>query len=279
MICIEMFQNLFVQSVSPSSPPLSPVFHISHIDVASAVSTRVPDLMGQNWTLGLLTKVYQEIIIKLHPTILSINIDHEHHGALVAHLRVELLVPGGEQGGGHVQPLPIQAELQHLRSSLYLLTLGKSYTWLHRQFFVFCNLYRSTLLDRTSEENLPCELWIPSIRNIILPDVSMKPVREVEILVIHADDDVSHDPWHLGQDPPLHLLAGHIDHLLRGPVPGLCLIESEHVGKQGRPNEPFGGLRVMQEPDLQRHDPLHPQVNLLQQLLLLPVVNIEVCPV
>ena len=30
---------------------------------------------------------------------------------LVAHVRVELLVPGGEQGGGDIQPLSIQTQL------------------------------------------------------------------------------------------------------------------------------------------------------------------------
>ena len=37
----------------------------------------------------------------------------------LAHIGVELLVPGGEEGGGDVQPLAVQAELQHLGRALY----------------------------------------------------------------------------------------------------------------------------------------------------------------
>ena len=88
---------------------LQPVLHICQVDVTSAVPPRVSDLMCEHGTSRLLTKVNQEVIIKLHSTILGVNIDHEHHGALVTHLRVELFVPGGEQGGGHIQPLPVQA--------------------------------------------------------------------------------------------------------------------------------------------------------------------------
>ena len=47
---------------------------------------------------------------------------------------------------------------------------------------------------------------LPGICDVLLPDISMEPVREVEILVVHADDDVGHDPRHLWQDPALHLV-------------------------------------------------------------------------
>merc|ERR1719308_210660 len=91
--------------------------HVCNIYVTGAVSTRIPDLMGQHRTTGLSSKINHEVRIKLHSPINSVNINDEHHGALVAHLWVELLVPGGEEGGGHIQPLAIQAELQHLRCS------------------------------------------------------------------------------------------------------------------------------------------------------------------
>ena len=43
---------------------------------------------------------------------------------LAAHVRVELLVPRGEQGGGDIQPLPIQAQLCVSQSSSYWQQIG-----------------------------------------------------------------------------------------------------------------------------------------------------------
>ena len=45
----------------------------------------------------------------------------------------------------------------------------------------------------------------PCVSDVILPDVSMEPVGEVKILVIHADDDVSHHARHLRENPPFNL--------------------------------------------------------------------------
>ena len=45
----------------------------------------------------------------------------------------------------------------------------------------------------------------PCVSDVILPDVSMEPVGKVKILVIHADDDVSHHAGHLRENPPFNL--------------------------------------------------------------------------
>ena len=46
----------------------------------------------------------------------------------------------------------------------------------------------------------------PCVSDVILPDVSMKPVGEVEILVVHTDDDVCHYTRHLWENPALNLM-------------------------------------------------------------------------
>merc|ERR1719228_2036656 len=211
---------------------LNSILHTSHIDVASAVATRVADLVSENRTIRLFSEVDQEIILKLHPTVLSIHVDDKHHGALVAHLRVELLVPGGEEGGGHVQPLPVQTELQHLRSSFYALSFSIPHPGLHRDLLVLCYFDWPALLDGTSKEDLSRELGMPGVSDVILPDITVEPVREVEILVIHADDDVSHHTWHFWQDPTFHLFVRYINNLLSCPVTFVCFVESVHLGKE-----------------------------------------------
>ena len=48
------------------------------------------------------------------------------HDTDLAHVGVELLVPGREEGSGHIQSLTVQTELQHLRCSVDNLALDVS---------------------------------------------------------------------------------------------------------------------------------------------------------
>ena len=38
--------------------------------------------MGQRRAFRLVPKVHTEVIVHLHPAVLSVNVDHKHHGAL-----------------------------------------------------------------------------------------------------------------------------------------------------------------------------------------------------
>lgn len=58
-----------------------------------------------------------------------------------------------------------------------------------------------------------------------------------------------------------------------------CLVESVHFGEESATNEPLSGLRVVEEPNLERHHTLQAEVNLLDHFPLLPVVDVEVGPV
>ena len=53
--------------------------HVCYIDVASAVTAWVSDLVSQNWTIWLGPKVHTELIVKLHSTILGVYVYHQHH--------------------------------------------------------------------------------------------------------------------------------------------------------------------------------------------------------
>ena len=50
-----------------------------------------------------------------------ISFDYTFHS--LDHVRVELPVPGTEEGRGHVQPLAVEAELQHLSGAADRLAL------------------------------------------------------------------------------------------------------------------------------------------------------------
>ena len=76
---------------------------------------------------------------------------------------------------------------------------------------------------------------VPGVCDVVLPDVAVDPVAEVEVLVVHRDDDVGHDAGHVGQDPAGHLLGRDLDHLLGAPV------------SRGFPEESAGGWRRVSE--------------------------------
>ena len=190
--------------------------------------------MSQDRTVRLLTKVNTELVVELHAAILSVAVDHQHHRAFlkydsshdlrtgisthVTHVGVELLVPGGEQRRGHVQSLPVKTELQHLRSSPDPLVLDVPHAGLDAQLLVLGDGDGAPGLDGAPEEDLASHLGVPGVGDVVLPDISVQPVGEVEILVVHADQDVSHDTGHLGQDPAVHLLVGNLNNLFSCPV-------------------------------------------------------------
>ena len=55
------------------------------------------------------------------------------------------------------------------------------------------------------QEDLPRQLGLSGVGDVVLPDVAVQPVAEVQEPVVHADEDVGHDAGHLGEDPALHL--------------------------------------------------------------------------
>merc|ERR1711937_456899 len=75
----------------------------------------------------------------------------------------------------------------------------------------------------------------------------MNPVGEVEVLIVHADQDVSHHQGHLRKDPALYLLVRNINNLLCSPVTLVCLVIAEHVGKKGRAYKSLSGLGIVEE--------------------------------
>ena len=62
---------------------LGPVLHVRHVDVAGAVSSRIPDLMSQDRTARLGPEVDTEVVVELHTTILGVHVNHQHHRAFL----------------------------------------------------------------------------------------------------------------------------------------------------------------------------------------------------
>ena len=52
----------------------------------------------------LVAEIHHEIRVDPHPAVFDIAVDHHHDPAPGANLRVELVVPGGEQRRGDIEP-------------------------------------------------------------------------------------------------------------------------------------------------------------------------------
>ena len=93
--------------------------------------------MSNPGTIGLFSEVNAKVLVELHSAIIMVNVDLNQHCPLTeiakfndcclddakkvcylrAKLRIELLVPRRKQGRCNVEPLAIQTQLEHLRST------------------------------------------------------------------------------------------------------------------------------------------------------------------
>jgi len=163
-------------------------------DVTCAVPTWKAHLMAESWTIGLSTEIDKKIFVHRQTTHLCVHIDQEKLPALLHQVRVELFIPGTEQAGGNIKPLAVERELQHLRSSLDLHTLQNQRL---RLLAAILTSHTATLLQKATNESLPNELRLTSIRNIILPNVAMEPTCDIYEAVIQGYTKISDERWHL----------------------------------------------------------------------------------
>ena len=118
----------------------------------------------------------------------------------------------------HLSHITVQTELEHLWSSQDPLALDVPDAGLDGELLVLGHSHAAPGLDGTSKEDLPSQPRVPGVGDVVLPHVPVDPVGEVEVLVVHADQDVSHHSGHLRQHPAVHFLVGNIDDFLGRPV-------------------------------------------------------------
>ena len=114
-----------------------------------------------------------------------------------AKLGVELVVPARVERVGDVQPAPVERELDHLRSAAQLAAgVGR-------------------LAEQPAEPQAAGQAGARGIRDVVLAQVAVQPVREVQEAIVHRDDHVGDQPRHApGQRPALELLVLDLDHWL-----------------------------------------------------------------
>ena len=82
--------------------------------------------MSAGGAFGFLAEVEEEIAVQFEATLLGVGVELQHQRTLPSNVRVELIIPTADERVGHVEPLAIQTELQHLRSTggLFAANLG-----------------------------------------------------------------------------------------------------------------------------------------------------------
>src|SRR5690606_12050287 len=86
----------------------------SRPNIGRAVPVQQAHLMRTGGALRLFAEVDVKAVVELQPATFGIDIDLQQVRARFADRRIELVVPSAEERVGDVQPLAVEAELQHL---------------------------------------------------------------------------------------------------------------------------------------------------------------------
>src|SRR5215210_4570750 len=93
-------------------------------DVRGYVASRVAHLVGAGGSSGFFTEVHVEVLVDLHAPLFGVAVDLDSVGALFGHLGVELVIPAAVERVGHIEPLAIERELEHLRAAIQFAPRG-----------------------------------------------------------------------------------------------------------------------------------------------------------
>src|SRR5579885_907039 len=95
----------------PCSPGLDP-------DFRGAVAAGIAHLVGARRSRWLFGEVHVEVLVDRQAAVHGIAVHLQDVRAGLRQIRIELVIPDAVERIGHVEPLAIQAELQHLRAAV-----------------------------------------------------------------------------------------------------------------------------------------------------------------
>ena len=148
--------------------------------------------------LGTLPKMDMEFCVGRQSPLLCVHIQLEQMRSLLGQFRIELVIPGQVEGVGHVQPLPVQTQLnwpqigsqnydaqnlKHLRAPLWAGAILENNPFrLFLQLLVLQNFHSRLFANASPNEALAHLAHVEGVGNVELANIAMQPVGEVEEL-------------------------------------------------------------------------------------------------
>src|SRR5688572_19565830 len=228
--------------------------------IRSAVASRIARLMTAGRTVRLLAEIDEEIRVDRHAPAGGVAVDHQHAAAVLPDVRVELVVPRGEQRGRDVEPLAVERELDHLRPAGDAPAVDDGGS-----------------VQQAAHPDLAGESRMRGVRDVVLANVSVQPVAEVEEPVVHRDQDHADQARH--RDRPLRVAyVLDIDDLFPDPF-AVPLVPMDDVGRERGADKTVARIRVVMEADFERHQPVLAQVHGLLDALALEIPEVDLAAV
>ena len=124
--------------------------------------------------VGAIVEVDEEVAVDLHATV-GVAVDPQEPGA---HVRIELVVPGGVQRVGDVESTAVEGELKHVGAAVQAAAgvVG--------------------LAEHPAEPQLAGQPGFGRVGHVVLTNVAVQPVGEVEVAVVHRQDEVADNARH-----------------------------------------------------------------------------------
>ena len=174
----------------------------------------------------------------------------------------------------------IQTHLNHLRPSMHAFSIHHEGWGLREIGCVLTSKFHRSIVDQASaDKHLSDEFRVSGVRNVVLADVALQPITEVEEFVVHADQYVGCEGWHVRQCPAVHFQAGYGNHFLCLPFVCSISVDAKYGGAQRAANKPNVGSRFMQESHFQRYVTVRAKVDGFDELFGTPFPKVKIVSV
>src|SRR5438552_19176571 len=85
--------------------------------IRRAIACREAHFVRSGGTIRFFAEIDEKPIVELQSALFRIRVDLQHDRSLLSNVRIELVIPSAEKRVGHIKPLAVEAELQHLRAA------------------------------------------------------------------------------------------------------------------------------------------------------------------